>query len=139
MQSLEEIQSLLHSNLSHKAVTEFCHAYPLDSALPIASLRQQITEFLFDFAFGRPVHLALEELRNHVSSIPNSCSAILFQVPQSVSGARKAVPHHFVGVIYASDAFHEALHEEDAKAGSSEHAELVRAMQKHWLSSPLVR
>lgn len=133
MQSFEEIQSLLHSNLSDKAVTEFCQVYPLDGALPIVSLRRQITQFLSDFAFGRPVHLALEEMRNNSSSHPTiSVRPFRVKYRNPFQGHEQAVSHHCVELIYVFDAFHEALREVDAKAGSSKHAELVCAVQKHW-------
>ncbi|KAG9605105.1 alpha/beta-hydrolase, partial [Aureobasidium melanogenum] len=134
LRDFAEIQALLRTSLSESAIAKFHLAYPMDATLSLASLRRQITQFLSDYAFGHPVHLARGELGNR-SSLHHTTSVQSFNVRyrNPFQEPEQAVSHHCVELIYVFDAFHEALQQVDAKAGSSEHADLVRATQKHWI------
>lgn len=134
LRTFEEISTLLHANLSESAIANFHLAYPMDDTLSLASLDQQVTQFLSDYAFGHPVYSARSELETRSSlHHPTSVQAfrVLYRNPFQEPG--QAVSHHCVELIYVFDAFHEALQQADAKACSSEHVDLVRATQKHWI------
>jgi hypothetical protein len=67
LRNFKEIQALLYASLSDSAIARFHLAYPMDDKLYLASLHRQITQFLSDYAFSRPIHSAGRELRNHSS------------------------------------------------------------------------
>ncbi|KAK6000576.1 hypothetical protein QM012_003301 [Aureobasidium pullulans] len=58
-------------------VQKSCHAYILEGTLFVASLRRQIPWFLSIIGYSHLIHVARDELTDHVSSLAlTSCSFI---------------------------------------------------------------
>lgn len=136
--SFEDLKDRMTARgLLEKAFWEdFCGAYKLKAAMPVASLHEHIFRFLSDIQFGYPVQEARNELMAwETSANDRSVHVHSYRVEfgNPFPGPNHGVAHHCVDLIYIYDAFHDALRAVDVPTDGVSNAELVDRIQTDWI------